>query len=63
MGVALFLSYVAFAYLVTHNGNFYHVRRWKAALWITNILGVILLVFFLIVSLSTATSVLPKKSV
>jgi len=44
MGMVLLISYFGFAYWVTHKGDFYHIRRWKAALWVAGILGIILFV-------------------
>jgi len=57
-GVILFVSYVGFAYLVTHSGDFYQARRWKAALWFAGIFGVILsalLIFFSITTIVSST--------
>ncbi len=47
MGIVLFISYLVFTYLVTHTGDFYHIRRWKAALWIASITVIIFVAFFL----------------
>jgi hypothetical protein len=63
MGIVLFLAYAAFAYMVTHQKDFYQSRRWKAALWFTTISGVIVFVFLMVASVSSMASDLAKKSV
>ena len=56
IGGILFVCYIVFAYLVTHSGDFYHVRRWKAALWFAGIPGVILSVLFIFFSITAIVS-------
>ena len=53
VGAILLISYVVFAYLVTHRGDFYQVRRWKAALWFAGLPGVILSAILLFSSITT----------
>lgn len=36
-GLVLLVSYIGFAYLVTHSGDFYRRRRWKAAVWFAGV--------------------------
>jgi cation transport ATPase len=51
VGVILLVIYILFAYRVTHKGDFYQIRRWKASIWLASILTVsmyILLGTFLI---------------
>ncbi len=43
----LLAIYVGFAYLATHRGDFYEVRRWKAAIWAACIFGAVVLAVFL----------------
>ncbi len=43
----LLAIYIAFAYLATHRGDFYEVRRWKAAIWAACIFGAVMLAFIL----------------
>jgi len=52
IGIILFISYVVFAYLVTHRGDFYHIRRWKAALWFAGFPGIILSALLLFSSIT-----------
>lgn len=40
-GVILLISYILFAYWVTHKGDFYHIRRWKASIWLASITAAI----------------------
>ena len=56
IGIVLLIGYAVFAYLVTHKGDFYHIRRWKFALWVANILGLVLLAIFLFPSITTILS-------
>lgn len=42
IGVVLLIGYIVFCYLVTHNGNFYQIRRWKAGIWLANISNIFL---------------------
>jgi len=42
--LALLLVYVIFAYSVTHSDDFYQARRWKAAILISIISGILILV-------------------
>jgi hypothetical protein len=51
VGVILLVGYAGFAYLVTHSGDFYHVRRWKASLWFASIFGIILSALLIIFSI------------
>jgi hypothetical protein len=53
IGIFLLVGYIGFAHLVTHSGDFYHIRRWKASLWFAGIFGVILYAFFIIFSIPT----------
>jgi len=62
MGVVLFISYLVFTYLVTHKGDFYHIRRWKAALWVAGIPGVMLSAFLLLPSIPVVVSNSPGKN-
>jgi uncharacterized membrane protein YesL len=56
IGIVLFIGYAVFAYLVTHKGGFYQIRRWKFGLWVANILGLVLLAIFLFPSIRTILS-------
>ena len=56
VGVILFVSFAGFTYLVTHSGDFYHVRRWKASLWFACTFGVILSVLLIIFSIQPIVS-------
>jgi hypothetical protein len=42
IGLILLVGYIAFSYFVTHRGDFYHIRRWKASIWLASIFGGIL---------------------
>jgi hypothetical protein len=44
IGAVLLIGYSWFAYMVTHRGDFYHIRRWKAALLVAAIPGIIVFV-------------------
>ena len=48
-GVFLFI-YLLFAFYVTRHGNFYKIRRWKAAIWVS-LLSVILPVAIISISI------------
>jgi hypothetical protein len=56
IGIVLLIGYLVFAYLVTHKGDFYYVRRWKFALWVANIIGLVLLALFLFPSINLISS-------
>lgn len=59
VGIILLISYVVFAYLVTHQGDFYQVRRWKAAIWAAGIAGSVIafpIIVVLIFSLIAASA-------
>ena len=51
LGIVLFVGYFRFAYSVTHQEDFYHVRRWKAALWFAGVPCLILFATFLLSSI------------
>jgi hypothetical protein len=53
IGIVLLIGYFVFAYLVTHRSDFYHARRWKFALAVTNILGLVILAILIFPSLTT----------
>ncbi len=62
MGILLLVGYLGFAYFATHNGDFYHNRRWKAAIWFSAVptsLGASILVYF---SVASSLNVLGSKS-
>jgi membrane protease YdiL (CAAX protease family) len=46
VGVAFLISYIVFTYFVLHRGDFYHIRRWKAAIWAA-VISVVLFSAFL----------------
>jgi hypothetical protein len=56
------MTYVGLAYVATHNGDFYQVRRWKAALWFANIFGVILSALFIFFSVTAVGSSAVEKN-
>jgi hypothetical protein len=39
IGLILLVGYIAFSYFVTHRGDFYRIRRWKASIWSASIFG------------------------
>jgi len=45
-----------FAYWVIHRGKFYHIRRWKAAIWSGIIFGIFGIFLFVILSFSILIS-------
>ena len=52
MGIAggiLWISYFIFVYWITHTGDFYKIRRWKAAIGLAGITTAILLLLFLFI--------------
>ncbi len=44
VGFILLVGYVVFAFLVTHRGDFYQIRRWKAAICFSSISMALILV-------------------
>ena len=59
IGAIFLFSYVLFAYIVTHKGDFYQIRRWKGAILFAGIFSLIftiILLFVIIISLDTNSS-------
>ena len=56
LGIVLFVGYLRFAHSVTQRGDFYHGRRWKAALWFAGVPCLILFVIFLLSSITATFS-------
>lgn len=62
IGSILLTGFIAFSYFVTHQGDFYHIRRWKAAIWVAGIFGGSLAVpLFLLSSAAISSSSLTKN--
>jgi hypothetical protein len=40
LGIVLLIGYIVFCYLITHKGNFYQIRRWKASFWLATIFNI-----------------------
>ena len=57
-GAVLLAGYVGFAYAVTNRGDFYHRRRWKAAIWFASIPTII--ASSILVYLATAAGLLER---
>lgn len=62
-GIFSLASYIGFIYISTHNGDFYRIRRWKAASWVSIIPSIILLVFLLFVSTKSVLNNSPAQSI
>src|SRR5512145_558153 len=62
IGLVLLISYVVFSYLVTHRGDFYHVRRWKAAIWCGGAFGLIGSILLIILLVTSTDSKAVEKS-
>ena len=63
LGLLLLIGYIAFSYFVTHKGDFYHIRRWKAAIWFAGIFGGILGVPLFLSSVAAIGSASSTKNV
>jgi hypothetical protein len=63
IGFILLIGYVGFSYFVTHKGDFYHNRRWRAAIWIADILGGILGVPMFLFSITAIVNGSSAKSI
>lgn len=56
IGVILTVSYILFAYWVTHKGDFYHNRRWRGAVLVAGISSILIPLSFSLVILSVILS-------
>jgi hypothetical protein len=63
IGLILLIGYIAFAYFVAHKGDFYNNRRWKAAIWLASIFGVVLSASLLLFSIIAIISSAPGKNI
>ena len=63
IGLILLIGFIAFSYFATHKGDFYRIRRWKAAIWFAGIFGGILGVTFFFFSIAAIDISLSTKNV
>jgi hypothetical protein len=48
IGLLLLVSYLLFAFYITRHGDFYQIRRWKAAIWSSVLMSVLFVVIMII---------------